>query len=74
LREDIVSGKTGFISRVRDPVDLAKTIETYFNSELYRQLDMHRQEIRDFANEKHSWTRVGEITRGIYRALSGPTE
>jgi len=74
LREDIVNGKTGFISRVRDPVDLAKTIETYFNSELYRQLDMHRQEIRDFATEKHSWTRVGEITRGIYRALSGPTK
>jgi D-inositol-3-phosphate glycosyltransferase len=74
LREDIVNGKTGFISRVRDPVDLAKTIETYFNSELYRQLDMHRQEIRDFATEKHSWRRVGEITRGVYQALSGPTK
>ena len=69
LREDIVEGKTGFVCKPRDPVDLAKGIETYFSSELYRYLDARRQEIRDFASERYSWTRVGEITRGVYRRV-----
>jgi|ERR1700730_473776 D-inositol-3-phosphate glycosyltransferase len=69
LREDVVEGKTGFICKARDPLDLAKSIESYFSSELYRLLDARRQEIRDIANEKYSWTRVGDITRGVYRTL-----
>ena len=71
LREDIVEGKTGFVCKPRDPVDLAKSIETYFSSELYRHLDARRQEIRDFANERYSWTRVGEITRACVPACAG---
>ena len=39
LREDIVEGKTGFVCKPRDPIDLAKEIERYFSSELYRRLD-----------------------------------
>ena len=69
LREDIVEGKTGFVCKPRDPIDLAKRIETYFSSELYRRRDAGRQEIRDFANERYSWTRVGEITREVYRSV-----
>jgi D-inositol-3-phosphate glycosyltransferase len=69
LREDVVEGKTGFICKARDPLDLAKSIESYFSSELYRLLDARRQEIRDIANEKYSWTRVGDITRGVYSTL-----
>jgi D-inositol-3-phosphate glycosyltransferase len=69
LREDIVEGKTGFICKARDPLDLAKSIESYFSSELYRLLEARRQEIRDFANEKYSWTKVGDITCGVYRTL-----
>ena len=69
LKEDIVEGKTGFICKARDPLDLAKSIESYFSSELYGLLHARRQEIRDFANEKYSWTKVGEITRGVYRTL-----
>jgi D-inositol-3-phosphate glycosyltransferase len=71
LREDIIEGKTGFICKPRDPVDLAKSIQTYFASDLYRQLETQRQEIQDFANQKHSWTKVGEITRGVYAGLLG---
>jgi glycosyltransferase involved in cell wall biosynthesis len=70
LRDDIIEGETGFICRVCDPIDLAKSIESYFNSELYRKLDARRQQIRDFASAKHSWTTVGEITRDVYRRLS----
>src|SRR6266404_3110807 len=69
LREDVVEGKTGFVCKPRDAVDLAKTIEIYFSSELYRQRETRRQEIQDFATKKYSWTKVGKITRGAYRSL-----
>jgi D-inositol-3-phosphate glycosyltransferase len=69
LREDIVEARTGFVCKPRDPIDLAKAIETYFSSELYRRLDARRQEIRNFANEKYSWTKAGKITRAVYTDL-----
>ena len=69
LREDVIEGKTGLVCRPRDPDDLAKSIEEYFSSELYSQLEKRRQEIKDFANERYSWTKVGEITNGVYRLL-----
>jgi D-inositol-3-phosphate glycosyltransferase len=71
LREDVVEGKTGFVCKPRDPADLAHSIETYFSSPLYRQLEMFRKDIQTFANEKYSWTRVGEITRAVYTPLLG---
>ncbi len=69
LREDIVEGKTGSVCRPRDPVDLAKAIDSYFASELYQQLDTRRPEIQSIANERYSWTKVGEITCSVYRNL-----
>jgi glycosyltransferase involved in cell wall biosynthesis len=69
LREDIVEGRTGFVCRPCDPVDLARAIETYFESDLYRALDSRRQEIRDYANERHSWNAVGQMTRKVYAEL-----
>ena len=74
LREDIVEGETGFICKPKDPADLAKCIDTYFSSELYRQLEKRRQEIQDFANRKYSWTKVGEITRAVYTGLLAQEE
>jgi glycosyltransferase involved in cell wall biosynthesis len=71
LREDIIEGKTGFVFRPKDPVDLAKTIGTYFASDLYRGLNRRRQEIRDYVNERHSWDAVGEMTRNVYAELLG---
>ena len=71
LREDIIEGKTGFVCRPEDPVDLAKTIETYFSSDLYKGLGSRRQEIRDYANERHSWNTVGQLTRKVYAELLG---
>jgi len=69
LREEIVEGRTGFLCKPRDPVDLAETIETYFGSDLFKFLDIRRQEIRDYANERHSWDVVGETTRRVYEEL-----
>jgi D-inositol-3-phosphate glycosyltransferase len=69
LRDDIVEGKTGFVFRPEDPVDLAKTIQRYFASDLYSNLNGRRQEIRDYATERHSWDVVGQITMSVYADL-----
>jgi D-inositol-3-phosphate glycosyltransferase len=66
LKEDIVEGKTGFICKPRDSSDLARTVENYFSSDLYRSLETRRREIRAFAMQHHSWTTVGQITRQVY--------
>ncbi len=69
LKDDIIEGRTGFVCSPRDPIGLANAIETYFAGDLYRELAMHRPEIKGFANDKYSWTKVGQITRGIYSRL-----
>lgn len=69
LRDDIIEGKTGFVCAPRNPTDLAQTIQTYFSSDLYLRLKTNRHDIRDFANERYSWTRVGEITQNVYQTL-----
>jgi glycosyltransferase involved in cell wall biosynthesis len=69
LKDDIVEGKTGFVFRPQDPVDLASTIERYFASDLYANLESRRQEIRDYATERHSWDVVGQMTNTVYPKL-----
>jgi glycosyltransferase involved in cell wall biosynthesis len=71
FRDEIVAGRTGFLCRPCDPVDLARTIEAYFESELYRSLDHRRQEIQDYANARNSWGVVGERTCKVYAGLLG---
>ena len=71
LGEEIVEGRTGFLCKSRDADDLAATIEKYFESDLFKFLDNRRQEIRDYANERHSWDVVGETTRKVYEDLLG---
>jgi glycosyltransferase involved in cell wall biosynthesis len=69
LREDIVEDKTGYIFQAKDPADLARVIRKYFEGDLYRKLEFHRQEIRDYANQRYSWATVGGITRDVYANL-----
>jgi glycosyltransferase involved in cell wall biosynthesis len=71
LREDVIDGRTGLVCRPRDPVDLARSIERYFASDLYRTLETRRADIRRLADERHSWTRVGQLTRAAYARLLG---
>lgn len=68
LREDVIDGKTGYLCKPCDPADLAATIERYFDSNLFKNLDSHRQEIRDHAYRTHSWDVVAEMTRGTYES------
>jgi glycosyltransferase involved in cell wall biosynthesis len=69
LRDEIVEGKTGFVFRPEDPVDLAKAIKRYFASDLHADLSLRRQEISDYAKERYSWDVVGQATMITYAAL-----
>ena len=69
LKDEIVEGKTGFVFMPEDPVELAKVIDRYFASDLYRELNSRRQEIRDYAAERHSWDVVGQMTISVYAGL-----
>jgi D-inositol-3-phosphate glycosyltransferase len=69
LKEEIVEGETGFVFEPRDPSDLASMIDKYFKSELFRDLDARREDIKTYANEKYSWDKVAAITTTVYSQL-----
>jgi glycosyltransferase involved in cell wall biosynthesis len=69
MRDDIVEGKTGFLCKPRDPVDLGRAIEGYFASDLYKQLAERRDQIREYAQARHSWQVVGQMTQRVYEDL-----
>ena len=77
LKDEIVEGKTGFVFKPEDPVDLAATIKRYFASDLFANLSGRRAGIRDSALELHSWDEVGRLTMNVYSnllRLALPTE
>ena len=69
LKEEIIEGKTGYMFRARDSQSLANAIETYFSSDLFKNLELRRQEIRDYANERYSWNKVAGVTTEVYSKL-----
>jgi glycosyltransferase involved in cell wall biosynthesis len=71
FREEIVEGRTGFLCQPADPAELAKAIETYFASDLYKNLEVRRQELKDYADANHSWNAVADLTRNAYAEISG---
>ncbi|HEX8280512.1 MAG TPA: glycosyltransferase, partial [Chthoniobacterales bacterium] len=72
LRDEVVDGRTGSVFKPRDVADLGSAIVRYFESDLYRSLEWRRAEIRDYANERHSWSKVAKITREVYLGLLPP--
>lgn len=74
LKDEIIVASTGFVFRTEDPADLAKAIENYFASDLYRDLSRRRQGIERYARENHSWDSVGQLTVSVYaKLLNMPT-
>ncbi len=69
FRETLIEGKTGFLCRPHDAEDLGKTIEQYFESELFTGSGHMRDEIRKYARARHSWDPVGQVTRDVYASL-----
>jgi glycosyltransferase involved in cell wall biosynthesis len=69
LKEEIIEGRTGFVFKPLDSSDLAAKIEKYFKSELFHDLKSRRAHIKDYANERHSWSKVTAITIPVYASL-----
>jgi D-inositol-3-phosphate glycosyltransferase len=66
LKEEILEGETGFVFRPQNSSDLAQAIRRYFASELFSALDARRPLIRQYANERYSWSKMSAITTAIY--------
>ena len=70
LKQAVIEGVTGFVCVPADADALADALDRYFRSALYEQLERRRPEIRRLMSERHSWDHVGDVTRGVYRALT----
>jgi glycosyltransferase involved in cell wall biosynthesis len=72
FREEIIEGRTGFLCNPGDQVDLAKSIERYFASDLYKDLENRRDDIKEYAHSQHSWDVVANRTVNVYEGLMEP--
>ena len=71
LREEIVEGETGFVAASPHPAELSRTITRYFTSDLYRELGERRTKIKQYANDRYSWSKVVAMTTNVYSNLLG---
>jgi glycosyltransferase involved in cell wall biosynthesis len=69
LKEEIMEGRTGFVFKLGDSSDLARTIGRYFESELFRNLESRRFEIKEYAKDRYSWNKVAALTVAVYSRL-----
>jgi D-inositol-3-phosphate glycosyltransferase len=69
FREDIVEGETGFVFESKNTAELAATINKYFESTMYQRLEQRRPGIKEFANQRYSWSEVAAITTAHYAKL-----
>jgi D-inositol-3-phosphate glycosyltransferase len=73
FRNDILEGTNGYVCRPNDPDDLARTIDGYFSSELYRNLNERRASIQSRVRLSHSWDIVAKTTSDLYGRISQST-
>jgi glycosyltransferase involved in cell wall biosynthesis len=69
LKEEIMEGKTGFVFKPQDAKDLASRIEDYFQSDLYKNIETERRQIKQYANDRYSWQKVAAIITSRYADL-----
>ncbi len=69
FREDIVEGSTGYLCKPGDPADMARAIEAYFASDLFRNLNARRQELKSYAHANYSWQAAAKLTRKAYSEM-----
>ena len=61
----------GFVSRPGDPDALAATIDEYFASPLFEELEARRPDIISDVYRTHSWATVAEQTSRVYAKVAG---
>ncbi|MGE5384137.1 MAG: glycosyltransferase [Omnitrophica WOR_2 bacterium] len=66
FENDISEAKTGFICPGIDTKSIAETIEKYFNSAIYEDLNTTRVSIREWSYKQFSWDKIGEETHKLY--------
>jgi D-inositol-3-phosphate glycosyltransferase len=69
LEEEIIEGQTGFVFKPQDTFDLVRKIDQYFKSELFHNLETRRSQIKEYANERYSWSTVAAMTTAAYSRL-----
>lgn len=69
LQEDILEGQTGFVCQAGDPAALAATIETYFASDLFKELELREPSIRAYGDDRFSWEKNIAGTLAVYERL-----
>jgi len=67
FENDIIHGKTGFLIEEVEVKSIAKTIELYFKSALYKDLINTRSQIREWSYRQFSWEAIGEETFNLYQ-------
>lgn len=65
----VVPGETGFVCESGNPEELVSMIVGFADSPLFSGLSSRREKIAKLAKKQHSWDKVAEITRGVYRQL-----
>ena len=69
MKEDIVEGETGLMFRAGDAGDLATTIQDYFASDLFKDLEARSPKIAAHGRERFSWNANAERTYAVYEDL-----
>ena len=69
LKNDLIEGKAGFVSKVDDSADLARTVEVFFASEMFANPEKKRREIREYAGTRYSWSSIANQTRQVYESV-----
>jgi glycosyltransferase involved in cell wall biosynthesis len=70
FRDDIVSGKTGYICLPRDVTSLAEAIAAFFSGPLFTHHEESRRFIAEYAADRYSWEKIGQKTKEVYAALT----
>lgn len=69
LKDDVIEGQSGFTFGRESDTELANAIDRYFRSDLYTELHRCRKDIRERAEQNHSWSTVARLTAAIYHQL-----
>ena len=70
FKSDVIEGRTGLVFRSADVAHLADTIQEYFASDLFKDLEARGPKMREHGIEAFSWARNGELTVAAYGRLA----